>query len=675
MKLSIQSAIIPPRLVERGLDWNADANKMHNLYTQLGTAKVLAEMQAGCTSHVCALDLFFRKKGRPPLAVMAQWADSVQECDSVDADELDDPLIWQEQLFLSAGCPTNDVRLAVDGSHYDPRFTRPWQTVGVPADGKHYSHYTRRQRSRTSPDAAKEARDGAWIRNRGLEIPLTAAVRSGDAGRLQRVIESGHVAAVIDDDDDDEDAILGPTENLACATTGETALHVAAACARADMVALLLDAGLFGVDERDEFGATPLTYLAHAASEPVRIGATSEAQVCACVDALLARGADVDALNTVSDPLADDHHRGEFATTALGWAARAWNGAFLRAMRGRTDFNALQHQQEQQQGQSQQQHGQSQRRGSLACHVKHSLVPFGAAQHAEGYHIDTAQHADGDGSNEGHASPPNFAWDYSNTRLLRNDGATSSRYWARRRFDCWLATVDALQHGGARVRLSGDVVAPAGVASPAAVTMHLLQRYCAQEHVDLAALVNRECTLEGARATVGVLLVLRSLGQDDACELLDRLVAAGARMRGATAFPPLSWEQTVFFGRLPTFHATLYEARAAREGGDESFRSDKHRNHTQPLPLVAFALVAARSDLVEQLLAHDAHRGVRIMPGFSWRDFIELPTVLDDCNCRLARRTGNLVAIAQCLGVSSQQLLLASKQHRLRLYSLVSGMD
>lgn len=607
--------------------------------------------------HTCARWIcFFVKKGElgllAPLAVMAQWADSVQECDSVDAAELDDPPIWQEQLFLPVGCPSIDMRLAVDGSHYDPRFTRPWQTVGVPADGMHYSHYTRRQPSRTSPDAYKEEKDGAWIRNRGLEIPLTAAVRSGDAGRLQRVIESGHVAAVIGDDD--EGAILGPTEYLACPTTGETALHVAAACARADMVALLLESGLFGVDERDDYGATPLVYLAHASSEPVRVGATSEAQVRACVDALLARGADVDAQNTVSDALADDHHRGEFATTALGWAARAWNGAFLWAMRGRADFDALQ---QQRQGEPQQ------RRGSLVCYVKHSLVPFGAAQHAHGY-----------GSYEGHASPPKLAWDYSNTRLLRNDGATSSRDWAQRRLDCWLATVDALQQGGARVRLSSDVVAPAGVASPASVTMHLLQRYCAQEHVDVAALVNRVCTLEGARATLGVLLVLRSLGQDDACELQDRLVAAGASIKGATVFPPSSWEQTVFFGRLPTFHAALYEARAAKEGGDESFRSDKYRNHTQPLPLVAFALIAARPDLVEQLLAHDAHRDARLLPGFSWRDFIELPTDLGSSNWRLARRRGNLDAIAQCLGVSSQRLLLASQQHRSRLHALVSGL-
>lgn len=310
--------------------------------------------------------------------------------------------------------------------------------------------------------------------------------------------------------------------NVACPITGETALHVAAAWAQPGLIRLLLSSGIYGVEEGDQAGMSPLMYLAWFSSEPFHLGRISREEIVESVDLLLSHGADVE--KVVEPGLASHQDNCWSTSSALGWAARSWNTPFIEAVMayaGKTtavDFEPTRklisqslHRQawptspvsdeepERDLGDSLAEEGGyvvmdartwesaveynktynlpeydiEKRFGHLRAEAQKMKLNWQMGIHAALCYIRQSEWAFGRQAHEYGQSAPGqqqlfsfYGWDFSATRLTLSratsttvtDPAYSNSALARANLPRWKRTVHALREGGARIALRRDVM-------------------------------------------------------------------------------------------------------------------------------------------------------------------------------------------------------------------------
>ncbi|PWN40464.1 hypothetical protein IE81DRAFT_342693 [Ceraceosorus guamensis] len=447
-----------------------------------------------------------------------------------------------------------------------------------------------------------------WLQRRFDEVPICKAVATMRADAVQAAISAAQQAIDRSDSfgleaqsglaslmqgfgeqhsDSDSDTAQC---TLASPVTGESALHVAAACAQPDLLRALLESRLYVADVQDKSGITPLMYLAWHSSEPLRAGRVTSQQMRDCLELLLQHGAD-------ANLVCFGGHGGERSlsrTTALGWAARAWNVAFIAVARqhGSFDFDplsktratsrfaslrplppcvvdeSLRAEEDEHERQDMSRVFTEMEQDEFEEHLRgvHGLdmqemareneAAYGIARRLVGQRLEhvglcfvRAAHVPfgpGPGPGPGGVAldpssssvqAPHWAWDHSASRLLP-DGNASNRALARRDVVRWMQTVRELVAGGARVSLFRDIAGVCGNVPPPEALAMLLDLYAEQESLSSAAILNRHTThFNGAIGCPWALILAayaaKGCSSDDFLALVSLLDARGADFASA----------------------------------------------------------------------------------------------------------------------------------------------
>ena len=197
--------------------------------------------------------------------------------------------------------------------------------------------YEQAQSSLDGPNPVPVGYPGAdkleWLLHRFDALPIHQAVASMEEVKVRQAV--AHLQTAQENAKlpvaglDDRKGAPVTLYTAACPITGETALHVAAACGQPTILRLLLSSGLYSADEEDMAGLTPLMYLSWLTSEPFHTGRIRGEDITECVDLLLSNGADVRKTIELS---ATWKLQCWPKATALDWAARSCNVPFLEAL-------------------------------------------------------------------------------------------------------------------------------------------------------------------------------------------------------------------------------------------------------------------------------------------------------------------------------------------------------
>ncbi|CEH16858.1 ANKYRIN REPEAT PROTEIN [Ceraceosorus bombacis] len=517
-----------------------------------------------------------------------------------------------------------------------------------------------------------------WLQRRFDEVPICKAVTTMRVDAVQAAISAaqqaisqsdsfgleaqGGLASLMQGFGEQQSHMAQCT--LASPVTGESALHVAAACAQPDVLGALLESGLYVADVQDKSGITPLMYLAWHSSEPHRAGRASLQQIRHCLELLLQHGAD-------PNLVCFGGHGGERSlsrTTALGWAARAWNVAFITIARQHASFDFeplsktratlrfaslrplppcvvdgnLRAEEEEHERQDMSRVFTEMEQDDFEDHLRgvHGLdmqemareneVAYGIArrlvdqklEHVGLCFVRAAHVPFGPGGVALHSSSvvqaPHWAWDHSASRLLP-DGNTSNRALARRDVVRWMQTVRELVAGGARVSLFRDIAGVCGSMPPPEALAMLLDLYAEQESLSSAAILNRHTTLFNGAIGCSWALILaaytaKECSSDDFLALVSLLDARGADFASAAncyVTPHVVKAHGPLFDLLRAID--LHQAgielplrlRDASSAIKDQFFRTQHRKRVEvlePIPLLGILIYLGRKEEINHLL-------------------------------------------------------------------------